>query len=39
MKPHSAALKVDEMSHLIEWLPPWAMLNFGVSIPLPNEAV
>lgn len=38
IKPHTSTLTVEEFSHLIEWLPPWAMLNFGVSIPLPREA-
>lgn len=37
LKPHTSDLTVEEMSHLIEWLPPWAMVNFGVDIPLPNE--
>ncbi len=38
VKPHTSGLTVEEFSQLIEWLPPWAMVNFGVSIPLPNEA-
>lgn len=38
LKPHTSKLTVEEFSHLIEWLPPWAMVNFGVSIPLPHEA-
>lgn len=38
MKPSSSNLTIDEGSHLIEWLPPWAMTRFGVPIPLPNEA-
>lgn len=38
MKPSTAALTVEEGSHLIEWIPPWAMREFGVDIPLPNEA-
>jgi hypothetical protein len=38
LKPHTSGLTVEEFSHLIEWLPPWAMVNFGVNIPLPNEA-
>lgn len=33
----SSALSVQEFSELIEWAPPWAMVNFGVRIPLPNE--
>ena len=37
IKPSSAALTVEEASHLIEWLPPWAMVNFRVEIPLPRE--
>lgn len=38
MKAHTSQLTVDETSELIEWLPPWAMVNFGVVILLPNEA-
>lgn len=38
IKPHTSGLTVEEFSQLIEWLPPWAMVNFGVNIPLPNEA-
>lgn len=36
-KGSSSALTVEEFSHLIEWCPPWALLNHGVNIPLPNE--
>lgn len=36
-KGSSSALTVEEFSQLIEWCPPWALENFGVSIPLPNE--
>lgn len=38
IKPSTSRLTVDESTHLIEWLPPWSMTNFGVAIPLPNEA-
>lgn len=38
IKPSSSALTVDEFSHLIEWLPPWAMTHFRVEIPLPEKA-
>ncbi len=38
MKPSTSQLTVEEASHLIEWIPPWAMTNFGTLIPLPNEA-
>lgn len=37
IKPSSSLLTTEEGSHLIEWLPPWAMTNFGVEIPLPRE--
>lgn len=37
MKPHTALLTAEEASQLIDWLPPWAMTNFGVVIPLPRE--
>lgn len=36
-KGSSSALTVEEFSHLIEWCPPWALLNHEVRIPLPNE--
>jgi hypothetical protein len=38
MKPSTSGLTVEECSKLIEWLPPWALVNFRVRIPLPNEA-
>lgn len=38
MKPSSSALTTEEASQLIEWIPPWAMREFGVHVPLPNEA-
>lgn len=37
IKPSSSALTTDECSHLIEWIPPWAMLNFRVEVPLPEK--
>lgn len=36
-KGSSSALTVEEFSQLIEWCPPWALENFDVRIPLPNE--
>lgn len=38
LKPSTSALTVEEMTHFIEWMPPWAMTSFRVNIPLPNEA-
>lgn len=38
MKPSTAALTSEEGAYLTDWMPPWAMTNFGVSIPLPNDA-
>ena len=38
MKPSTAALTTEEGSYLTEWMPPWAMTNFGVYIPLPEES-
>jgi hypothetical protein len=43
MKPSSAALTVDECSHLIEWIVKWAAVPGnvcarGFMIPLPKEA-
>lgn len=37
MKPSTSALTVEEGDQLTEWMPPWAMTNFGVEIPLPKE--
>jgi hypothetical protein len=37
IKPSTSGLTTEEGSHLIEWLPAWAMREFGVSIPLPQE--
>jgi len=33
----SSALTVEDFSHLIEWCPPWALHEYSVEIPLPNE--
>lgn len=38
MKPSTSALTIDEGTNLIEWIPPWAQIHFGVIVPLPNEA-
>lgn len=37
IKPSTSALTVEETSHLIEWMPPWAMREFQVAIPLPRD--
>lgn len=37
IKASTSALTTEEGSHLTEWIPPWAMKNFGVDIPLPKE--
>lgn len=37
IKPSTSGLTTEEGSQLIEWIPPWAMLNFGVDIPLPRK--
>lgn len=37
IKPSTSALTTEEGSHFTEWMPPWAMREFGVSIPLPKE--
>jgi hypothetical protein len=37
IKAHTSDLSVEETSDLIEWLPPWAMTNFRVEIPLPDK--
>lgn len=38
VKAHTSRMTVEECSHFIEWLIPWAMINHGVQIPLPGEA-
>lgn len=38
MKPSTSALTVEEGSQLTDWMPPWAMTEFGVDIPLPEKA-
>jgi hypothetical protein len=38
LKPSTSALTVEEGSYLTNWMPPWAMTNFGVDIPLPQKA-
>ena len=37
-KASSSRLTAEEFSQLIEWCPRWALEQFGVVIPLPNEA-
>lgn len=37
IKPSSSSLTVEEFSRLTDWLPTWALQQFGVVIPLPNE--
>lgn len=36
-KSSTAAMDVEECTRFIEWVIPWAMVNHGVDIPLPNE--
>lgn len=38
LKPSTSDLSTDEMSEFIEWMPVWGMTDFGLRIPLPNEA-
>ena len=38
MKPSTSSLTVEEGSYLTDWMPPWAMMQFGVDIPLPEKA-
>jgi hypothetical protein len=38
VKPRTSALSTEEMSAFIEWMPMWGMSEFGLRIPLPNEA-
>jgi len=37
IKPHTSEMTVDECTHFIEWVIPWALEKFDVHIPLPNE--
>jgi hypothetical protein len=37
IKPSTSALTTEEWSRLTEWIPPWALTNFGVVIPLPQD--
>lgn len=37
IKPSTSALTTEEGSYLTEWIPPWAMTQFGVDIPLPEK--
>lgn len=37
IKASTSGLTTEEGSHLTDWMPPWAMTNFGVDIPLPKE--
>lgn len=37
VKPSTSGMSVEECSRFIEWLIPWAMMEHGCAIPLPNE--
>lgn len=37
VKPSTSAMSVDECSHFIDWLLPWAMTEHGVYIPPPEK--
>jgi len=37
VKPHTSSMNTQEASHFIEWCQVWAMTEFHVEIPLPNE--
>lgn len=39
VKLHTAELTVEECTEFIDWVIPWAQIEHGVSIPLPDEAV
>lgn len=38
MKPSTSNLTVEEGTYLTDWMPPWAMKEFRLVIPYPNEA-
>lgn len=37
IKPHTSEMTVDEFSHFIDWLIPWAMVKWNIRLPLPDE--
>lgn len=37
VKPSTASMTVEECSEFIDWLIPWALDKFNVSIPYPSE--
>lgn len=39
IKPSTSSMTVEECSHFINWLIPWAMTEHGCAIPLPNEVM
>lgn len=37
-KIHTSDMTVEEATRFIDWVIPWAMEQFNIPIPLPNEA-
>ena len=37
MREHTSDMDVQEFSHFIDWLIPWAMVKWGIVLPLPDE--
>ena len=37
IKAHTSEMTVEECTQFIEWIVPWAMVNHGITIPLPHE--
>lgn len=37
VKPSTSSMSVDECRDFIEWLIPWALEKFNVSVPYPSE--
>ncbi len=37
VKVHTADMTVEEATHFIDWIIPWALEQFEFVIPLPNE--
>ncbi len=37
IKPHTSDMTVEECTHFIDWLIPWAQVNYNIRVPLPNE--
>jgi hypothetical protein len=39
IKGHSSEMTIEESKYFVDWVIPWAAMNHGVEIPLPNEVM